>query len=322
LTEVVEVDLDADLDAEPGAESNSSSDRLAAQLFASPSTLALLLLERAKRESKKILLFVDQFEELVTLVADPEVRRRFLQAVCTAADDADGPVRVIFTVRDDFLSRLAEVDEARQALSQVTVLQSPAPPALAEILARPLAAVGYAFDDPELIGRMVAAVHGEPVSLPLVQFALGMLWAERDQEKHLLTTLAYDAMGGIAGALATHADQVLQGLSETELQLARDLLLRLVTAEGTRRVLTRRQALAGLPTEATGVLALLTGSRLVSTRRSQSGGEAELELAHESLIRSWTRLARWLDESKEELVFLQEIGQAAELWERRGRRAE
>ncbi|MBN2362420.1 MAG: protein kinase [Deltaproteobacteria bacterium] len=297
---------------------------LSAQLLESPAMLALMLQKIAEDESAKVLLYVDQLEELYTLVEDEQLRQRFMQAVCTAADDPQGPVRVVFTLRDDFLGRLAVGAEVREALSRVSVVRSPAPQQLEEILTRPVEAVGYRYDDAELVPAMVASVRGEPACLPLLQFATQMLWEHRDRNNQLLRRSAYEAMGGVAGALAEHADGVLAGLSSEQVRLARELLLRLVTSEGTRRVLARSRVLEGLGPAAPAVLDRLTQSRLVSVRKGtrEEGDDATLELVHESLIRTWKRLARWIDESREEISFLVEIEQAAELWEKRGRRGE
>ncbi|MFH0900517.1 MAG: protein kinase, partial [Pseudomonadota bacterium] len=301
----------------PGAEEG-----LAIRLFRSPRLLNLLLHQLAENEGSRVLLFVDQLEELYTLVADENVRQRFMEAICTAADDPLDPVRVVFTVRDDFLGRIAEGAEVRAALSRVTVLRSPGTGALHEILTRPLEAVGYRYDDPPLVEEMIVAVREEPACLPLLQFASKVLWDRRDAGHRLLRRAAYQAMGGVAGALAEHADGVLEGLSPAEVRLARDLLLRLVTAEGTRRVVPMNVALEGLGSSAREVLGRLTQARLITVRRGRGDDRAEavLELVHESLIRSWARLARWIDESRDELAFLAEVGQAAELWDKRGRR--
>ncbi len=297
-------------------------DELCAELQASPGQLSLHLTRLASREQCRVLLFVDQLEELSTLVDDDATRRRFMEAICTAADDPQEPVRVIFTLREDFLSRLAGGAVVREALSQVTVIRSPDPEVLDELLERPLGKVGYAFDDPTLCQEMTAAVQGEGAALPLLQFAAHMLWTRRDRQEQLLTRAAYDAIGGVEGALAEHADGVLEGLSAPEVQLARGVLLRLVTAEGTRRVVPRDRLLEGLGAGAEDVVGRLIKARLITGRRSYSaGGTASgLELVHESLTGTWARLARWIDEGREELAFLHEVSQAAELWQRRGHR--
>jgi len=299
-------------------------DVLCAQLQESPGTLSLWLSRLAAQEQCRVLLFVDQLEELCTLVEDAEVRRRFMEAICTAADDPREPVRVIFTLREDFLSRLARGAGVREVLSRLTVMRSPDPEALGALLLRPLEMVGYALEDPELCQEMTAAVEGEAAALPLLQFAAHMMWTRRDREQKLLTRAAYEAIGGVEGALAEHADGVLDGLSSSEVLLAREVLLRLVTAEGTRRVVFRDSLLEGLGPEAEDVLGRLVQARLISGRKSYSaeGTAPGLELVHESLISTWGRLARWIDESRDELVFLQEVSQAARLWQKRGHREE
>ncbi|MFH0902944.1 MAG: WD40 repeat domain-containing protein, partial [Pseudomonadota bacterium] len=123
---------------------------------------------------------------------------------------------------------------------------------------------------------------------------------------------------------AEHADGILGGLSPSDIRVARELLLRLVTAEGTRRVVSASKALDGLGPAAREVLTRLTHARLITVGkgRDERKGETVLELVHESLVRTWSRLARWIDESREELVFLADVNQAAELWDKRGRRDE
>ena len=298
---------------------------LAAEFLESPSLLGLKLQQLAELEQRQVLLVVDQVEELFSLVESEQVRERFMRAICTAADDPEGPVRVIFTMRDDFLGRLALSPQVREVLGRVTVIRTPGPEALAEILTRPLEVVGYRYDDPSLVDEMVEDVRGEPASLPLLQFAVQTLWDRRDKNERSLRRSTYETLGGVAGALAEHAEGVLQGMTPAQVRTTREILLRLVTPEGTRRVLPTERVLEGLEVGSDDVLARLTQSRLISVRKSRRSGAhkgGELELVHESLIRCWKQLSQWIDESREELVFLAEIGQAAELWERRGRRKE
>src|SRR5262249_4983115 len=140
----------------------------------------------------------------------------------------------------------------------------------------------------------------------------------------LLRRSDYEAIGGVAGALASHADGVLDGLLPDDLRAARALLLRMVTPEGTRRVVGRAQLLEGTGRAGAEVARRLTEARLISVRRARDahpdGGE--LELAHESLVRTWKTLARWIDEGREEIALIADIEQAAQAWQRRGRRPE
>lgn len=299
-----------------------SVDALALELQQTPGLLSLHLLRLAEREQARVLLFVDQLEELATMVDDQALRERFLLAVGNAADDPAGPVRAVFTLRDDFLGRLAGGPELTHTLSQVTVLKSPAERELVEILTRPVEALGFGYEDEHMVTEMVAAVRGEQACLPLLQFAAQSLWDRRDKARSLLLRSAHDGLGGVAGALATHADGVLASLPPDQVTQARALFLRLVSVEGTRRVLVREAALDGLPGEASHVLDRLVQARLITQRKAASGQSAALELAHESLVQSWAQLRRWLDEGREEMTFLAEADQAAELWERRGQRSD
>ena len=306
------------VEAWPGFEDGvtPSLDEVAGRLREEPLLVSLWLHRLAERQGRRVLLFVDQLEELFTLVSDGDARRGFMEAILSAAEDPSEPVRVIFTLRDDFLGRLPPGPGLRRALGQMTVGAPPGPQQLRQILLRPLAAVGYAHDDPSLVELMLAAVEGQPVALPLLSFTMRQLWERRDRSKRVLRRKDYEAMGGVLGALARHARGVMEGLSPLEVDLTRQLLLRMVTPERTRKVLPRDKLLAGLPDRASEVLDRLVEARLLSARKGRD--QAELELAHESLILRWRELRQWITESHEDLHFLAEVGQAADLWERRG----
>jgi WD40 repeat protein len=303
-----------------GLEAPTSSADLADELAASPGALAVLARRVAAARGLRVLLFVDQLEELFTVVTNEAIRARFLDALILAADDPAEPVRLCFTIRDDFFGHLGKARNVRQAIGRVMLVRSPGPDELREMLQRPLLAVGHRYDDPDLVGEMVAAVGDEPGSLPLLQFAARTLWDRRDVEQRLLLRSAYTKMGGVAGALAEHADGVLAGLDADEVRLTRELLLRMVTPEGTSRPMRRAALLHGLDARAGRVLDVFIEARLLRAGRASDVADTQIELAHDSLIESWQRLARWIDEGREELALLTEVTQAAELWERRGRR--
>ena len=305
-------------EARGDGDTSDDARRLAGQLLASPVLLNLVLQRLADRRGASVLLFVDQLEELYALVPEQDVRQRFMEALCAAADDPQMSVRVVFTLREEFLGRLAEGPGVRETLSHITVLRSPDPGALLQILVQPVEAAGCAFEDQKLPREMVAEVGGERACLPLLQFCGQLLWERRDHDRGLLLRSEYEAMGGVAGALARHAEGILAGLPVGEVRLARSIVLRLVTADGTRRAMSRAGLLEGLEGDAEGVLQRLTEARLITATRSEGESEAELELAHESLINSWAQLRRWIDEGREDLVLLEELGQAASLWYTRG----
>jgi WD40 repeat protein len=302
----------------PAAPARPIGDDLAAALLARPGRLGVELRALAEAQRTRVVLVVDQLEELHAGEVGADERRAFLHALATAADDPAEPVRVIVTVRDDFLGRVAEVDEVRAALSRVTLLRSPGADGLREILIRPAERAGYRWDD-GLVDAMVAAVASAPAGLPLLAFTARQMWHRRDRDGRRLTRATYDELGGVAGALAAHADGVIAGLTGADEAVVREALLRLVSPERTRRAVSRVEVTAGLPATADELVQRLVDARLVITRRA-AGGDAELELAHDSLIHAWERLARWIDEGHDDRAFLEHATRAAARWAERGRR--
>ncbi len=296
------------------------------ELREAPLRLNLLLRRLGRERGARVLLLVDQLEELCTHGVDAATQREFLRALSGAGDDPGDPVRVVCTLRDDFLGRLAVDPRAREPLGRVSVLRNPEEAALSRVVTEPLEAVGYAYDDPELPGLMVREVRGEVSALPLLQFTTRLLWEGRDRQARRLLAEVYRQAGGVAGALARHADSVLDALPAGRVVVARALLLRLVNELGTRRGRAGQELLSGLERPvAEQVLDHLVQGRLVAVRRTDADGVEEAdgvtyELAHESLLRSWDRLAGWIASSRDELRLLRELGQAAELWDGRGRR--
>ena len=290
------------------------------RLVQRPSLLPLFLERLTLRLGRRVLLFVDQLEELYTLCPDAEKRRRFVQTLALAGDDPGGPVRVILTIREDFLGRLDPGAGGMQTLGRVTVLRPPGKGALRQVVAAPLKVMGYTPEDDALLERMATDAGDGAAALPLVQFTAMLMWERRDTRRKVITTAAYNDLGGVAGALAAHADQVLTTLDEEKRKVARSLLLRLVTPQGTRRVIRRTAALEELGPTADKVLDRLVDARLITPRqeRGKAGGHVVVELATESLIQAWGTLARWLEQGRGDVAFLLEAGQAAEVWQRRG----
>ncbi len=294
---------------------------LAAKLLDLPGQANVLLHSMADSTKGRVVLFVDQLEEVVTQGCPLAEARAFLDAVALAADAVDDQVRVIVTLRDDFLARLAMGEAMTASLNNVLVVRRLDDQLLSEAATLPLTRLGFMWDDPDVVPRIVAELHGLASALPLLQFACAALWERRDQRNHVLRRADYEAIGGVAGALAAHAEAVFDGLAPRDLEVARVLLLRLVAPDGARRVVPRARALEGLGERGELLAERLANARLLSVRRSRTAttGEAVVELAHDSLLRDWPQLRRWLDESSEERLVLAEVEDAARVWDSRGR---
>ncbi|MGE3634122.1 MAG: protein kinase, partial [Sandaracinaceae bacterium] len=293
-----------------------------ASLSRHPGLLGNRLREIADEQRARILLVIDQAEELATLVSKSSTKIAFLEAIAAAAVDASEPVRVVVTSRDDFFGRIDLGPLATQAFQRVHALRAPDRAAVARAVREPLAKLGYTLDDPTLVETIAERIAGSPIAFVLLQSTLRAMWEARDEETRQLHRSDYDALGGVEGALARHADHVIAGLRGPRREIARRLLLALITSDGTRRVVPREELLRADDDLDDAVLATLAEGRLIAEREDPSSGEVALELAHEALIDAWPTMRAWIREADTRLRELEQLAVAAEGWERRGRRDE
>ena len=266
-----------------------------------------------------IVIVIDQLEELFTLCTSAEERNQFAAVLAQLAGSADASIRVICAIRDDFLMNLDALTPLRPLLSpSLVLLGNPSRDTLVRIVTEPAKRAGYALSDPELAQDMVNQVADRPGALALLSFAASRLWELRDRRFRQLTRKAYEAMGGIGGALGRHAEAILEKLSADEQRLTRDIFRHLVTAEGTRAPLSLdelRQRLANPRAEA--VIDKLVAARLITI--SELDGGSNIEVIHDSLISAWPRLQGWIREDVDGARMRDQIRAAARQWDERGR---
>ena len=282
---------------------------------------AVALRNSAEARGATLVLFVDQLEELFTLCQDPAERVRYAELLARAARSPDDPVRVVATVRDDFLLRLESLPALRERLGPgLHLLTTPAEPELRRILVEPLRRAGYEFDDPALPDRMVADVAGRPGALALLSFTASRLWELRDRRFHHVTARAYESLGGVAGALAKHAEDTLVAMHPEQQRLVREVFRHAVTAQGTRAVLTRAELteVLGSSTHAGHVIEKLLAARLLTVSDDERGGE-RIEVTHEALLDAWPRLVAWRREDAEGARLRDQLRAAARQWTERNR---
>jgi eukaryotic-like serine/threonine-protein kinase len=176
------------------------------RLRTEPGYLGTLLRSRARQKQGHIMLFVDQFEELYTMVGDLEERRAYTACLGGVADDPSTPLRVVVSMRSDFLDRAAEDRQFMDRLTRGLLFLPPIDrEGMREALVQPLEMAGFGFESPDIVEDMLETLEGTTGALPLLQFTAAKLWDARDRSRRLLTSASYEALGGLAGALATHA---------------------------------------------------------------------------------------------------------------------
>ena len=208
--------------------------------------VAFDLVSRWRKGHGEALLVVDQFEELFTL-NPPEVQARFAALLGRLAARGRRPRAAVAARRLPDAVRGARAARAgvRVALADLPALSREG---LRRALVEPAKKRGYRFEDEALVDEMVESVEGARGALPLLAFAVSRLWEKRDREKKLLTRAAYEEIGGVAGALAQHAEATLDRIgAERQGRSVREIFRNLVTAQGTRAVAEREELLSALP---------------------------------------------------------------------------
>ncbi|WP_329213919.1 hypothetical protein OG352_02735 [Streptomyces sp. NBC_01485] len=252
---------------------------------------------------------VDQFEEVFTLCRDKAERSRFIDLLL-AARDPRSRLKVLIAVRADFYPRCAEHRELAEALCGAGLLVGPmSADELRDVVIKPAQAAGLIVER-ELTTRIVEEVLDEPGGLPMLSHALLETWRRR--RSRMLTLAAYQAAGGVRGAIAATAEDAYGQLSEAQTRAARQLLLRMVEpgqgTPDTRRPLTRAELDEWTDPSVAVVVEGLTRARLLIS------DEEGVQLAHEALITCWPRLRGWIEEDRERLRHHRALTEAARAW--------
>ncbi|WP_406051001.1 hypothetical protein [Streptomyces virginiae] len=291
--------------------------------------------------TKRLVVVVDQLEELFTLCTDEDERREFLSLLSALAAPGDSGTAaaalVVYGLRSDFYTQCANYPELRTTLQNDQVLVGPlSEDGLREAILYPAQDVGLEIE-PGLIELLlqdlgVSARDRSPSSatgaggpgryeagrLPLLAHALRATW---QQNGSILTVDGYRATGGIHHAIATTAEARFNKLDPPGMQTARELFLRLVKigdgVDDTRRRVPHTELLSAsrIPASSAAVISTFTEGRLLTQERDT------VEITHEALLHAWPRLRQWIDTDRAGNLIRQDLEEAAVDWARNGRDA-
>lgn len=278
-------------------------------------------LGRPAGSQDRLVIIVDQFEELLTQCQDDAARREFVAGLFTLAD-GDSLALVVLGLRSDFYGACTAYPELVAALADDpvvvgpmttgelrSVIQEPAElaglapqAALVEILLRD---VGADPDDDQAAGY-------DPGVLPLLSFALQETWKARRQR--MLTVDGYRAIGGINKAVAQVADAVYKKLNKAAQGAVRQLLLRLVSVRDDTADARRTADRASLLADSPDARATEDAMHAFAEARLLTMNAETVEITHEALIRGWPQLKDWIDADRAGHHTRQRIAADADLW--------
>jgi len=269
---------------------------------------------------RRVCLIIDQFEELFTLCPEPDERSHFLDEILSAVTNATGLPEpsfvILLTLRADFMGQALSHRPFADTLQDNAILLGPMNQAeLRTAIEKPAEQQGAAFEA-GLVARLLDDVGEEPGNLPLLEFALAMLWERLDEG--WITHATYEQIGRIDGALARYSDQVYTSLNENAREDAHQVFIQLVQpgqgTEDTRRVATQ----AEIGSERWKLIQHLADRRLVVTGMDESGQETA-ELVHEAMIDGWQRLREWMHADRAFRTWQESLRVALRLWEQNDR---
>jgi tetratricopeptide (TPR) repeat protein len=285
-------------------------------------------LKKLPRKVARLVLVVDQFEEIFTIPKisdDSRIGGRFVSALATLA--RSGRVWVIVTLRSDFFSRCAEIPELAtlKRLDGHYDLQPPAKEEIGDIIRKAAAAGGLRYERITQGGNEISldellrdAMIDNPASLPLLEFCLDELYKRRGSDG-VLTLAAYEELGRLEGSLEKRAETIFSSL-DVSAQATFDYVMRGVTTIGVENETTfsRRWADYEQLTTSPGARDfvnefLAPNARLFIADRKEDG-RAIVSIAHEALLTAWKRLFAWLLANRESLQVRAHISSVATQW--------
>jgi WD40 repeat protein len=284
-------------------------------------------LDQAEGKPDRLLLYIDQWEELYAQAPSSSDRERaarhvadmnrFIDLLLNATRTA--PVTVIATLRADFYNPLIGHQAIRALLvDRQVLLGSMSRSQLERTIVEPAKKVRLAFDPPGLVQRILDEAGEAEGLLPLLQYALKESWALR--RGNTITGDSYARSGGVKEAIRITAERTFEALSAEDQQAARRLFLRLVTPGEGQEDTRARAAMPSEPTQRR-IVEQFAGPR---TRLLVTGWDRAarptVEVAHEALIRTWPRLRGWIDANREKLRARAAVLQAKAEWEQQRRR--
>jgi len=271
-------------------------------------------------DTSRMVLVIDQFEELFSLVADEGERQRFLASLVAAVDDPQGRVLTVLTLRADAYHRPLAYGAFAERLGPGVVNVLPlTTDELEEAAVEPASRRGVTCE-PALLAELLSDVLGEPGALPIFQYALTELFDRREDDR--LSVASYRAMGGAHAVLSRRADDLYHSMTLEEQDATRQLFLRLVS-------ITEQETWSRRRVPASEVLAIdvdvvtmesvidrLGRQRFLAFDRDHATGAPTVEVAHEALLTEWERLRGWIEEGRSDIARRAALDTALNEWTR------
>ncbi|MEW5861330.1 MAG: caspase family protein, partial [Cyanobacteriota bacterium] len=278
--------------------------------------------------NSKLLLVIDQSEELVTLSRDEVEREMFLKGLARALTAFPDWLRIVLTLRSDFEPQFRETALEPYWSGARFIVPAMTREELRQAIVEPATAKVMYFEPPKLVDQLIDEVVQMPGALPLLSFTLSELYLkyimsvrEGKRNNRAITQEDYEQLGGVARSLTQRADYEYEELKKRNSayeQTVRHAMLRMVAVGGSE--LARRRVLSTEleypDPENARVKEVI--ERFVAARLLVKGRDIEnqeyVEPAHDVLVRGWQKLLSWKQQEQESLILQRRLTPAALEW--------
>jgi hypothetical protein len=259
-----------------------------------------------------LLIIVDQFEELLTRAA-PSARVTFSSLLAPALR---GPVRVVATLRSEFVDTLQE-SELQRLPAHLFLLNPLDSAMLPAVIKEPAHRAGIEIPR-TLVDRLVADTAGGD-ALPLLAFTLNRL-ADGVKRGGELSMNRYTELGGVTETLRGQANEALAyRTSQGGRPDARviDSILKLVKVDADDRPIRSRVARDDLSGPVREDLEAFVDRRLLTSYTED--GRTYISISHERFLSEWPPLKAEISARSATLRARRALEQAAADWAAAGR---
>ncbi|WP_414588229.1 caspase family protein [Scytonema sp. PCC 10023] len=278
--------------------------------------------------NSKLLLVIDQCEELITLCRNNTEQEKFLLGLAEAIMACPEQLRLVLTLRNDFEPQLSDTALKPYWTSARFVVPGMTREQLREAIVEPASARVMYFEPPTLVDELIDEVMQMPGALPLLSFTLSELYfkyidsvRQGTRSDRAITQEDYEELGGVTHSLTQRADfeyEQLKKRDEAYTLAIKQVMLRMVAVDGGE--LARRKVLLSEleypPTQnerVQEVIQQFTDARLL-VKGQDSEGNLYVEPAHDALVRGWQKLLLWKQQEQESLILQRRLTPAAMEW--------
>ena len=282
--------------------------------------------------NERVMLVVDQFEEVFTQCQDKKKREQFIECLLGTIERIHDKLRLVLVMRSDFQGKCDDYPDLATSIDKnlVRVMQMTSEE-LREVIEKPAKKVGLEIV-PELVNQMIDDVQGSPGDLPLLEYTLAQLWEKSHRYQRLtLEDYKHPDFGGLKETLEKQANKVYDSLkTEEQQQVAEWIFLKLTSigegTEDTRRQI-RQQDLVNskhsqhLVDQVLNRLAAADSRLVITSEEKLEGerGEPVVNIAHEALIRNWSKLQEWIAKKRYAELIRRRLEAKVQEWLRLGK---